>query len=261
MNVFTSGHRNQPWVWQVTGLCFILGFLLAGSVQTVTTIRRDGSSPPRVGQPPGGVSASLAAKVRDMEKEIASLRDQKTKLESTLAQGTGEAKALNDELQKTKLLAGLTPVRGVGIVLTLQDSKKRPPSDRIAERDKYTIHDLDLQQAVNELGASGAEAIAINGQRVIGRTAIRCVGPTIQVNGVPLSNPFEVSAIGDPDTLASALNLPWGLLDEMRRYDPAMCRITKRGKGHELELPAYTGNTDVRYAKPAGTSGHDRSGT
>ncbi len=250
MNVFSSGRRNQPWVWQVTGLCFILGFLLAGSVQTVTTIRRAGSGAVRVGVPPSGATVSLA-KARDMEKEILSLREQKTKLESTLAQGTGEAKALNEELQKVKLLAGLTPVKGVGIVLTLQDSKKGPPSNRIAERDKYTIHDLDLQQAVNELGASGAEAIAINGQRVIGRTAIRCVGPTIQVNSVPLSPPFQVRAIGDPGTLMGGLNLRWGLLDEMRRYDPEMCSITKYEKGHELVLPAYTGNTDVRHAQLA----------
>lgn len=246
MSLFTSSHRHQPWLWQVTALCFILGLLLAGSLQTVRNISRSGGGIGRVGWSPAASVARMET-VRQKDKEIADLRERITEMENTLAEGSNQAKTLNEQLQQVKLLAGLTEVHGPGIVLSLEDSKKQPPTARAFEADKYIIHDVDLQQIVNELGASGAEAIAINDQRVIGRTAIRCVGPTIQVNGVPVTPPFVVKAIGDPSTLAGGLNLPFGVLDGLRRYDPAMFRLEKRAK---LVLPAYTGSTEVRYAKP-----------
>jgi uncharacterized protein YlxW (UPF0749 family) len=248
MNVFSSGPRHKPWLWQVSALCFVLGLLLAGSLHTVGSIRRSGYGPSRVGMSPAG-NANLAAALRDKDKQITALLEKTTKLETALSLGDGQAKTLNEELQKTKFLAGLTEVKGPGIVLTLRDSKKRPPSNRVWDRDRYIVHDSDIQQAVNELAASGAEAIAVNGQRVIGRTSIRCVGPTIQVNGVPISPPYEIRAIGDPNAMVSGLNLPWGLLDNMRRFDPEMFTIEKYDGDKVLTLPAYTGSTEHKYVK------------
>ncbi|NLH98976.1 MAG: DUF881 domain-containing protein [Chthonomonadales bacterium] len=242
--MFTSAHRHQPWVWQVTALCFMLGLLLAGSLQTVSTIRRAGGGPGRVGFI-SGASPSLAATLREREKEIADLREKQTKLENVLAEGSGKLKALNDELQLAKLLSGLTEVQGPGIVLTLQDGK--PRSNRAFDAARFTIHDYDLQMVVNELVASGAEAIAISGQRVISRTAIRCVGPTIMVNNVPVVPPYQILAVGDPGTMAGGLNMPGGYLDDLRMTDPSMFTLEKRDN---VVVPAYTGRTEVRWAQP-----------
>jgi uncharacterized protein YlxW (UPF0749 family) len=210
---------------------------------------------------PGYAPAPVAerAETQKLQDEITKVNTEKTKLEETLARGDGRAKTLNEELQKTKLLAGLTRVHGPGVVLTLQDSKKGPPSNRQFEAPNYIIHDWTIQQVINELNASGAEAISINDQRVIGRTPIRCVGPTAQVNGVPTGSPFEIRAIGDPNTLASGLNLPNGVLDAIRSYDPEMARLEKR---RDMVIPGYTGSTAVRYAGPVGVEGkqdEDRS--
>ena len=243
MNVFTLGHRHQPWVWQVTALCFILGVLLAGSLQTVSSIRAAGTSSGRVGFPLGPSSQN---KINSLQKEILDLRNSKTVLEQALGKGSSQVKALNDELQQTKLLAGLTDVEGPGIVLMLQDSPKGAPSNRQFDREKYIIHDVDLQQVVNELLASGAEAVSINDQRFTCRTAIRCVGPTIQVNGVPIAPPFYVQAIGVPGTLMEGLNLPGGLLDGLRWVDKGMCQLEKRP---HIVIHAYTGSTEMREAK------------
>ncbi len=253
MNVFTSGSRQQPWVWQVTGLCFILGVLLAGSLQTVRNINRSGAaSLGRIGFISPRPSQTDVQETKKLQDEISKVREEKTKLEETLAKGTGLAKTLNEELQKTKLLAGLTEVRGPGVVLIIQDSKKGPPSNRQFEKPNYIIHDYTLQQAINELNASGAEAISINGQRIISRTPIRCVGPTAIVNDVRTGSPFEIRAIGDADTLWSSLNLPDGYIDVMfRAYDPEMCRIEKR---KSVVVPGYTGSTEVRYARPIETT-------
>lgn len=230
----------------MTALCFVLGLLLAASLQTVRNINRAGIGGGRVGVPPAGQPVRTDT-VRKLEKEINDLRESKTKLENALAGRNDEVKTVNDELQKTKMLAGLMEVAGPGIVLTLQDSKKRPPTLRAFEQDKYNIHDVDLQQVVHELVASGAEAIAIKDQRITSRTAIRCVGPTIQVNSVPIAPPYVITAIGDPGTLAGGLNLPFGVLDGMRRYDPAMFSLEQKKR---VVIPAYSGSTEMRYAKP-----------
>jgi uncharacterized protein YlxW (UPF0749 family) len=255
MNVFTPRSRHQPWVWQVTGLCFILGLLLAGSLQTVRNINRSGgASTGRVGFPIRQPTASDVKETKKLQDEIAKVREEKTKLEETLAKGDGLAKTLNEELQKTKLLAGLTEVRGPGIVMILEDSKKGPPSNRQFEKPNYIIHDYTLQQAINELNASGAEAISINGQRIISRTPVRCVGPTAIVNDVRTASPFEIKAIGNPDTLWGGLNLPDGYVDTMfRTYDPDMCHMEKR---KALVIDAYTGSTEIRYAKAADKTDH-----
>jgi uncharacterized protein YlxW (UPF0749 family) len=182
-----------------------------------------------------------------LQAEIVKVRAEKTRLEETLAKGDGLAKTLNEELQKTKILAGLTEVQGPGIILVIQDSKKGPPSNRMFEKENYIIHDYTIQQAINELNASGAEAISINGQRIIGRTPIRCVGPTAIVNDVRTASPFEIRAIGNPDTLWGGLNLPGGYMDVMfKAYDPAMARMERRKL---IQVAGYTGTTDLRYAK------------
>lgn len=254
--MFTSAHRHQPWLWQVTALCFILGLLVAGSLQTVSTIRRTGATPARVGFG-GSITPTLSATLRQREKEIADLREKQTALENVLAEGSGKLQALNVELQKVKLLGGLTEVHGPGILLVLQDAKR---TSRAVFSERDIIHDYDLQMVVNELTASGAEAIAINGQRVISRTAIRCVGPTIMVNHVPVGAPFEILAIGDPGVLAAGLNLPGGYLDDLRTIDPGMFRLEKKA---DIRIPAFTGSTEVRWAKHvqesiSGQTGHEK---
>lgn len=255
MNIFTTGQRHQPWVWQVTALCFVLGLLLVGSLRTVSNVVRTGGGISRV----GGValpSPSLSETIRKKDREISDLRDRATKLENTMATGSGKLKTLNDELQRVKVLAGVTEVQGPGVVLTLQDG--RPPSNRSYSAERYLIHDVDLQAVVNEFNASGAEAVAINGQRISPRTAIRCVGPVALVNDVRMTSPFEIAAIGDPAKLAGGLNLIGGVLDGFRQTDANMARLETRPR---IVVPAYTGSTEVRNAHPLmGGEGLPRDG-
>src|SRR5688500_11655738 len=171
MSIFTAGHRNQPWLWQVTALCFILGVLLASSRQTVRHITRSGVQVRRIGYPAARVVQTPAQTVRKQDEEINRLRARNTELENAIGKGRGEEKVLNDELQKTKILAGLTPVKGPGVVITLTDSASQSGSLlRTSELSKGIIHDIDLQAVVHELFASGAEAVSVNGHRVVGRT-------------------------------------------------------------------------------------------
>ncbi len=184
-----------------------------------------------------------------LEEEIRTLRQRTTELENALASGTKQAQVLNQSLQEAKMLAGLTEVEGPGIELILRDSEKKIPPGSIESllTEVYIIHDYDLLRVVNELRVSGAEAISINGQRVVASTGIRCVGPVIYVNDVKMASPFVIHAIGDPQTLIGALRTPGGVLADIIEADPKMVSI----KAMDIvRIPAYTGSTQFRYAQP-----------
>jgi uncharacterized protein YlxW (UPF0749 family) len=134
----------------------------------------------------------------------------------------------------------------------LKDSTKKIPSDVPSQVQtdlalSFTIHDIDIQRVINELRASGAEAFSVNDQRVVATTAIRCVGAAIQVNGVPLTPPYVIRAIGDPATLAGALQLRDGIAEQLGQTDPSMISVQKANK---LLLPSYNGSTMFKYCSP-----------
>lgn len=187
--------------------------------------------------------------VQTLEAEIREQRQRMTELENALASGTEQAKVLNESLQAAKMLAGLIEVEGPGIELILRDSERRPPpgSTESLLVDLYIIHDYDLLRVVNELRQAGAEAIAINGQRLVATSAIRCTGPVIYVNDIKMASPFVIHAIGDPNTLLGALKTPGGVLSDIIEADPKMVEMHAKEK---VRIPAYTGSTQFRFAKP-----------
>jgi len=108
---------------------------------------------------------------------------------------------------------------------------------------------VDLRSLITELWSAGAEAIAINDQRVISTTTIRCVGPSILVNTMRLLPPYEVKAIGPADRLETALTMPGGFMDSMALSvrNGVSINIAQR---KEIKLPAYSGALIFQYAVP-----------
>lgn len=255
MSVFTSQIRHKPWVSQITVLTGILGALLALSLKTQDRIRGDQMPSLRPNQF-ASAYAGLRDEVVDQKKTIADLQSRLNKYQQAAATESGNAKLLSGDLQKANVMAGLVAVSGPGVVVTLRDSKKAPPrpadmapEDYIAMTRNYIIHSEDIQAVINELRAAGAEAIAVNDQRVVATTAIRCVGPVVQVNSIPTNgSPVKIKAIGDPDALLSALMMPNGLQDQYKVTDPSMFGIDKI---KSMTLPAFAGAAPIRYAQPA----------
>lgn len=235
-------------------MTFVLGAFIALALKTENKVRGTLPSPRYSGLAEAYLMNNTlnAQTVLRLQDTIASLRADNARLEQRAPSSSGASRAMEADLQDARMFAGLTAVEGPGIVVTLKDSAKRPPSDipealRADLTNNYIIHDVDIQRVVNELHAVGAESVAVNGQRVVGTTAIRCVGPAIQVNSVPLTPPFKISAIGNPQSLAAALNMPEGIAEMLKQTDPAMISIAQKSK---LVLPAYDGATDFRYARP-----------
>lgn len=103
---------------------------------------------------------------------------------------------LFERLEEAELASGAIAVSGPGLVIELTDSEGEQADD-----DAARVQDIDLQVVTNALWAAGAEAIAINGQRLTALSAIRGVGQAILVDLAPLLGPYRVEAIGDARTM------------------------------------------------------------
>ena len=144
------------------------------------------------------------------EKELEIAREESTKENSSLLE-------LREELEKANGLLGLTEITGEGIVLTVRDNDAARNKEMEINVSKALVHDEDLRQLVNELKNAGAEAISINGQRIVSSTSIICSGAIVKVNGVKLNSPFEISAIGNPSTLRGIDRVRWLFASNGRR--------------------------------------------
>ncbi|RYD05466.1 hypothetical protein N752_08970 [Desulforamulus aquiferis] len=110
----------------------------------------------------------------------------------------------------------------------------------------FTVRDEDLLRVINELRASGAEAMSINGQRIISTTEIRLAGSFIDVNLTRISPPYKVLAIGSPGQLESGLLIKGGLVDTMQDWGITV----SVERQDEIVVPAFYHNINLEYAKP-----------
>jgi uncharacterized protein YlxW (UPF0749 family) len=102
----------------------------------------------------------------------------------------------------------------------------------------------------------GATAVTIQGQRVVSTTGIRCIGNSVQLQGVPYSQPYRISAVGDVASLSLAIaNDPYLQVYRADSADPDINVGWDERVENRIEAPAYDGLTDLQYAKalPAGS--------
>lgn len=174
--------------------------------------------------------------VQKLEEQLQDLKQRVSEFEKQMGQREYQAKEVLQQLEEIRMWAGLVPVTGKGIVVTMSDSTSLPESGNMND---YIVHEENIRQVVNELFAAGAEAISINGQRLTTNSAIRCVGPTVLVNEVKTVPPFEISAIGDSNTLITALEMPGGVIQNLNDWTNIDVKVEKKER---VDLPAYTGD-------------------
>jgi uncharacterized protein YlxW (UPF0749 family) len=139
---------------------------------------------------------------------------------------------------------GLVAAEGPGLVVTLDDSSEREsPSGNLND---LVIHSQDVQAVANGLWAAGAEALAVNGQRVVPTSAVLCVGNTLLINGTVHSPPFRFTALGaDLHTAFMGDPLVKRFADDADRFKLGF-KVEDRDR---LTVPAYTGTSKVRFAR------------
>jgi uncharacterized protein YlxW (UPF0749 family) len=141
-----------------------------------------------------GDAEDLTARSGELSAEIEELQG--------AALGAASADVL-DRLQEEGAWTGAQAVEGPGVIVTLDDTGGGLASEDVDP--SSLVHDSDLQRVVNALWAGGAEAVAINDQRLTGLSAIRSAGDAVLVDLQPLVGPYRVEAVGDADELRTSL--------------------------------------------------------
>lgn len=214
----------------------ILGVMVVSQYRMTQVVSSDNVNLQRVSE--------LSLQLTDIQKERDELKSQLNSLKSN--ETTGEN---SSQIEDLKNKAGLTDVVGEGVIVTINDSKV--PVKSGDNPNLYLIHDEDILRVVNELRAGGAEAISINDQRLIGTSEIRCSGPTITVNGKLFGPPYVIKAVGNQNTLNSALTMRGGVGDSLKYWGIEMSIQKMQG----ITIPAYTGVFRQDFAKNKGKGG------
>ncbi|MDD4170549.1 MAG: DUF881 domain-containing protein [Desulfotomaculaceae bacterium] len=227
---------NKPIYVSILLVAVSLGLMLTLQYRTTSSVEQGVAY---------GREQELTVEKLQLEKELAHLLDESTDLSAKLEEagkGYSEAAvAFESELSKIKLYAGLVPVEGPGVEVVLENLPDSTP-DRSPKL--ISIKDYDLLHVVNELRGAGAEAIAINNQRLLATSEIRLAGNHIVVNMVNISAPYRVIAIGNATTLKSSLVIKGGPAEILNERGIAV-NVTIKEK---ILIPAFTGGLRFDYA-------------
>lgn len=169
------------------------------------------------------------------EKELEELR-------TAVANEDSDSVNLRNELEQANTLLGYNEISGQGLIIILKDANT---SKVVGNATDYIVHDGDLLEVINALKNAGAEAISINGERIVSTTAVTCAGNITKVNGEKVGSPFEIKAIGLTEKLNGALTMPGGYL-ELLEDDGVQVEVKE---AQNVVIPKYNGMYQFEYAK------------
>jgi uncharacterized protein YlxW (UPF0749 family) len=195
-------------------------------------------------------AGELQTQQDDLKARILQLRDQ---IQGVEGQGAGSAdlvRQLNVELEQARIAAGLIPLTGSGIVLQLEDSQEPVPPD--GSQSDYLVGSRDIRTIVEELWLAGAEAIAINGERVTPTTAVIDIGNSLLVNSAYLAPPYQITALGATD-LYQRLSASPGFIDFVRARAQGYGIRLSFAEPDSVDIPAFVGTVTLRYSRPLGS--------
>jgi uncharacterized protein YlxW (UPF0749 family) len=184
-------------------VCIILGIMLALQYKSVNYNQ--------------ALASFENKRMDELKNELITLQNQKNALQERLKEleeenqtyakvkaGDSEAaQQIQNSLKKARIFAGLETVKGAGIIVTL---------------DNYApimVKDYDILNVVNELRASGAQAISVNDERIVAMSEIREAGQYVMINGKQFKAPFVIKAIADPDDLEHSLTIIGGVIESL----------------------------------------------
>jgi uncharacterized protein YlxW (UPF0749 family) len=225
--------RQMLSIVVVAVVALTTGFLVAGQVKAQLLI------------PSNQVARyqALVRSVRDLEatnadarSKIAALRAQIDNLETEAAGRSAATQALRNQVADLRAHAGLTAMHGPGVEVRLANGVPGPDT---GGQPGYLVNYQDVQDVVNLLFAQGAEGISVNGRRITPLTAYSgSAGQVIIDQGPPLSSPIKVTAVGDRNRMAAALDDSSALPDIRARQVQFQLHLTLLGSP-DLLLPAY----------------------
>lgn len=192
------------------------------------------------------------AEIDNIHKEIIELDEiidnKKEKLDLLKSISKGDDNIINilvEDMEVNRLHSGESALAGPGITIEMYDNEEK--RDWSYDINLDIIHDVDILNVINDLRLAGAEAISINGERVLSTSEIKCAGPVIRINGNTSATPFVIKAIGDPKLLMASVTAPGTNGDILKN-------VYHKGFDTKSEdsvtVSAYEGKFDFKYAEP-----------
>ena len=215
-------------------VCILLGVMLAWQFRSINYNQ--------------SMNALQYKRLDELKDDLIKLQQQKTELQERLkelekenqtyetvqAGDSAAAQQIKDSLAKARMFAGLVDVKGKGIVVTLDNNEYIP------------VEDIDILNIVNELRASGAQAIAVNDERIVAMSEIRAAGRYIMVNGSQLTPPYTIKAISDPANLDRSLRLLGGVLEPL---EDLQLKVDLK-QSDDIVIPKFVDDgTAIKYDK------------
>lgn len=180
--------------------------------------------------------------------EVADIRSQIDVLRSNEAHESNASQQVQEQIESAETVAGLVAVKGQGFTVSLNDSSlDAAPTGNVND---LVIHSQDIQAVVNAMWNAGAEAVSLNGQRVVSTSAVLCVGNTLLINGTVHAPPYEVSAIGaDKDEFSKD-----ALIRQLRSDADRFGLRISTSANKQIQVPAYVGPILPKYAQSTSAS-------
>jgi uncharacterized protein YlxW (UPF0749 family) len=241
----TRTYRARSLVWRLLAPAV---FVFAGALFVTSMVSSRGTDL-RAGRY-DDLSGLASAEAKDLEGLLARNAALNTEVDQ-LSKGLVSTRDDAEQKRVDALSgpAGLDAAAGPGVTVTLDDAPDSALEAAGTDVSELLVHQQDIQAVANALWAGGAEAMTIQGQRVVATTGIKCVGNTVVLHGVPYSPPYRISAIGPIDRMLGSVSTS--------PYIAIYLDLVPKGLGWDvrqeprLELPGYDGSTELDYARPA----------
>ncbi|HEX6149490.1 DUF881 domain-containing protein [Nocardioides sp.] len=184
----------------------------------------------------------LQARVQELDGDVERL---------TNRVGTKQVREIRQQVNELRAPAGLTPVAGPGVTVTLSDAPAEVINSSSRDIKLLVVHQQDIQAVVNAMWKGGAEALTLQGKRVITTTGIKCEGNAVMIQGIAYPQPYTISAIGNPQQLLNALDDD-DYLEAYRRGSalPDVSVGWDLEVEEQLEMPGFDGISPLTYAEP-----------
>ena len=197
----------------------------------------------------------------DLASLVSTESNQVTRLKAQVTTLSGEVDRLTESVNDKRVTrlqnkadslrapAGLEPVSGPGITVTLSDAPEDVINATTRNLNLLVVHQQDIQAVVNAMWRGGAVGIAVQGQRLVTTTGIKCEGNAVQLDGQPYAQPYVITAVGDQVALLRAIEEDRDLQTYREQAKLPDIAVGWNLESHaDIIVPGYTGVTTMSYA-------------
>lgn len=221
-------------IFAVAGLVVTLQFKSAGPDYRFITVKTMSDLQNAV--------KSEADQISHLKILIEAQKEKLRRYESALANDGSIQEILMQDIEELRVYNGFYDLGGPGVMVLLSDSERELFENE--DPNNVIVHDADVLHIINDLKIAGAEALSINGQRLLHHSEIKCAGATITINQVTHAQPFVIKAIGNTDLLSAAVRAPstyaW-VLKEVYGLR-VETHVSER-----VRIPRYSGQRNLQY--------------